>query len=261
MFGDAKNRLKHLEAQVAELKKGKLLLEKNFQSSLKLLQKQVAALAMGLSPSPQSILQGLAYSEIPKEEVLDFIKRTPGLLILDVRGDAGWNNGHLPGAKHVPAAELFARLGELPDKSRPILTFSANGNSSVAACQMLAKEGYAHVYNALGGMAGYQGELTRPKVESSDPAQVQGSNPQLIARVLDILDREVRPGLKRDGGDIEVLEVEEGVVKVKMVGACVGCGAQKRTVQDGIKEHLRRHLPEIKEVEDLSLNALAPSLG
>ncbi|MCB1215376.1 MAG: NifU family protein, partial [Deltaproteobacteria bacterium] len=202
--------------------------------------------------SVRSILQALPYSELAKEEVLDFIQETPGLLILDVRGDGGWNQGHLPQAKHVPASELFGRLNELPDKTRPILVFSANGNTSVSVCQLLAKEGYLYIFNALGGMAAYSGDLIRPKIELSDPKEVLGSNPKLIAKVLEVLDRDVRPGLKRDGGDIKVLEVEEGLVKIKMVGACVGCGAQQRTVDFGIAEHLKKLIPEIKSVEDVS---------
>jgi Fe-S cluster biogenesis protein NfuA/rhodanese-related sulfurtransferase len=176
----------------------------------------------------------------------------PNLLILDVRSDQGWSQGHLPNAKHVPAQEVFQRLVELSDKSRPILTFCANGNTAVGVCQMLAREGYRHVFNALGGMAGYQGELLRPEIQASDITTVQGADRALVSKILDIIDREIRPGLKRDGGDLQVLAVEGGIVKVKMVGACVGCGAQKRTVEDGIKKHLMSRIPEVQGVEDHS---------
>jgi Fe-S cluster biogenesis protein NfuA len=94
--------------------------------------------------------------------------------------------------------------------------------------------------------------LERPVITSSSPEEVQGTDRALIARVLEIMDRDVRPGLKRDGGDLKVIAVEDGIVKVKMVGACVGCGAQKRTVEDGIKNHLMKMIPEIRGIADLS---------
>lgn len=107
-------------------------------------------------------------------------------------------------------------------------------------------------------MAGYQGELILPKIVPTDFTQVKGLDRKLISKVLEIIDRDVRPGLKRDGGDIQVLAVEGGIVKVKMVGACVGCGAQKRTVQEGIFGHLKKLIPEIEGVEDHSMGMGRP---
>lgn len=252
MFGKSKNLFGEMETQITELKAQIRELKEQRARELKILRQQLASFTAGIPPRAESILNGLPYSEVPKEEVLDFIRSVPKLMILDVRGDSGWNNGHIPDAKHIPAPEVFARLGELSDKSRPILTFCANGNTALGVCQLLAREGFQNVFNALGGMAGYQGELIRPEIQATDITRVKGADRVLVDKVLQIIDRDVRPGLKRDGGDLEVVEVEDGTVKLKMVGACVGCGAQKRTVEDGIKNHLRNLLPEIEEVVDLS---------
>jgi len=252
MFGSKE--IAELKKQVADLQNQMGDLQKRSDFQIRVLRQQIASWLEGLPPSPQSILNGLPYSEIPKEGVLDFIRGVPNILILDVRSDEGWANGYIPGAKHIPANQVLMRLQEIPDKTQPILTVCANGNTGMSVAQLLAKEGYSKLFNALGGMAGYQGELVKPEIKAQDIEKVQGVDRQLIARVLEVLDREVRPGLKRDGGDMEVLAVEGGVVKVKMTGACTGCGSLKRTVNDGIKNLLRQRIPEIEDVEDLTLN-------
>jgi len=248
-----KKELDLLREENQGLKKKLSVMEEHFGKQLRVLKQQLASALMGVPPRPESVLQSLPYSEIPKEEVVDFIGTVPNLLILDVRTDTGWSQGHIPDAKHIPAPEVFTRLVELPDKTRPILTICANGNTALGVCQLLTREGYQNVFNALGGMAGFPGEVIRPEVKASDLTQVKGTDRELVAKVLAVIDQDVRPGLQRDGGDIEVVEVESGVVKVKMVGACVGCGSQKRTVEDGIKLHLQRSVPEIEEIVDLSM--------
>ena len=60
----------------------------------------------------------------------------------------------------------------------------------------------------------------------------------------------VRPALQRDGGDVELVEVsEEGVVKVRLTGACKGCPMAQMTLQMGIERVLKEAVLEIKTVE------------
>ena len=60
----------------------------------------------------------------------------------------------------------------------------------------------------------------------------------------------VRPALQRDGGDVELVEVsEDGVVKVRLTGACKGCPMAQMTLQMGIERVLKEAIPEIKTVE------------
>ena len=60
----------------------------------------------------------------------------------------------------------------------------------------------------------------------------------------------IRPALQRDGGDVELVEVtEEGVVKVRLTGACRGCPMAQMTLQMGIEQVLREMVPELKSVE------------
>jgi len=58
----------------------------------------------------------------------------------------------------------------------------------------------------------------------------------------------VRPALMADGGNVELVDVEDGVVKVRLQGACVGCPMSQMTLKMGIEQTLRKQLPDIKEV-------------
>lgn len=60
---------------------------------------------------------------------------------------------------------------------------------------------------------------------------------------------EIRPMLQADGGDVELVEVsDDGIVSVKLTGACGGCPMAQITLKQGIEKKLRESVPEIKEV-------------
>ena len=58
----------------------------------------------------------------------------------------------------------------------------------------------------------------------------------------------IRPRLMQDGGNVELVDVEEGTVKVKLTGACSGCPMSTLTLKMGIERILKQEIPEIKEV-------------
>ncbi len=60
---------------------------------------------------------------------------------------------------------------------------------------------------------------------------------------------EMRPQLQADGGDIELVDVKDGIVKVKMKGACVGCPMSTMTLQWGVESFLKKKIPGIVKVE------------
>lgn len=73
-------------------------------------------------------------------------------------------------------------------------------------------------------------------------------NEEEVQEVID----EVRPQLQADGGDVELKEVtDEGVVKVKLVGACAGCPMSTMTISKGIEKALKDELPEVEKVESV----------
>ncbi len=60
---------------------------------------------------------------------------------------------------------------------------------------------------------------------------------------------QLRPMLQKDGGDIELIDVDEdGVVKVKLNGACAGCAMSQITLKQGIEKVLLNEIPEVKKV-------------
>ncbi len=58
----------------------------------------------------------------------------------------------------------------------------------------------------------------------------------------------VRPALMADGGNVELVDIQDGVVKVKLTGACGGCPMSQMTLKMGIERHLKKEVPEVKEV-------------
>ncbi|MGA1841407.1 MAG: NifU family protein [bacterium] len=66
-------------------------------------------------------------------------------------------------------------------------------------------------------------------------------------KVKEVLDG-IRPSLRADGGDVELVEVEDGIVKVRLKGACSGCPMSTMTLKLGIESQIKQKLPEIKEV-------------
>lgn len=71
-------------------------------------------------------------------------------------------------------------------------------------------------------------------------------------KVTQVLDK-IRPGLQMDGGDIELIDVKDGVVKVRLVGACAGCPMSMMTLQMGVERALKREVPEVVRVENVSI--------
>ena len=58
----------------------------------------------------------------------------------------------------------------------------------------------------------------------------------------------IRPALQADGGDVELIDVSQGVVKLKLKGACAGCPMATMTLRQGIERVLKERVPEVKEV-------------
>lgn len=61
----------------------------------------------------------------------------------------------------------------------------------------------------------------------------------------------IRPSLQADGGDVELVGVENNVVKVRLTGACGTCPMSQMTLKQGIEQELKRAIPEIKSVESV----------
>jgi Fe-S cluster biogenesis protein NfuA len=67
-------------------------------------------------------------------------------------------------------------------------------------------------------------------------------------RVQEALDK-IRPALQADGGDVELVDIEGGVVKVRLVGACAGCPMSQITLANGVERVLKQEVAEVERVE------------
>jgi Fe-S cluster biogenesis protein NfuA len=76
------------------------------------------------------------------------------------------------------------------------------------------------------------------------------SEQTIVSQVQDVLDK-LRPFLLRDGGDCELIDVEEGIVKLRLLGACGTCPSSTITLKAGIERALLEEVPGIIEVEQV----------
>ena len=73
---------------------------------------------------------------------------------------------------------------------------------------------------------------------------------ELFGQVQDVLDK-LRPFLLRDGGDCELVDVDDGIVKLRLLGACGSCPSSTITLKAGIERALLEEVPGVVEVEQL----------
>ena len=93
--------------------------------------------------------------------------------------------------------------------------------------------------------------MAEEKKEVQQQEEVKMPTREEIEAVLD----EIRPALRFDGGDVELVDVkEDGTVLVRLVGACSGCGMSVLTLKAGIERVLKQKFPQIKEVKDINMD-------
>ena len=97
-----------------------------------------------------------AYKNITAAEVKEKLSSSKDIILLDVRTEAEYNQGHIPGSILIPVDELKNRaLNELKDKNAAIIVYCRSGARSANASGILASLGYTNVYNMIGGIMGW----------------------------------------------------------------------------------------------------------
>ncbi|EQC52467.1 NifU family protein [Bacteriovorax sp. DB6_IX] len=74
----------------------------------------------------------------------------------------------------------------------------------------------------------------------------------MIRKIESILDEQVRPALAAHGGNVEVVDVDNNKLFIKLQGGCQGCSSSSATVKDGIQRLIQQTFPDIEEVVDLT---------
>jgi Fe-S cluster biogenesis protein NfuA len=83
-------------------------------------------------------------------------------------------------------------------------------------------------------------------------AQDAPADTQSVFERVEAMIARFRPAIQSDGGDVELVDVtEEGVVKIRLHGACVGCPSSSMTLHMGIERNLREKVPEVTAVEQV----------
>ncbi|MBZ9628316.1 NifU family protein [Psychroflexus sp. CAK57W] len=81
---------------------------------------------------------------------------------------------------------------------------------------------------------------------------------QELRRTIEVALDEIRPFLKSDGGDIELISIEDdSLVKVQLMGTCVDCTVNQMTLKSGVEMTIKKHAPQIKEVINIKADQLA----
>lgn len=93
------------------------------------------------------------------------------------------------------------------------------------------------------GLPIISGDVKQDVVDDGD------ADPEIVVQIKELLDTRVRPAVARDGGDITFHSFKDGVVYLRMQGACSGCPSSTATLKYGIQNLLKHYIPEVESVE------------
>jgi hydroxyacylglutathione hydrolase len=116
--------------------------------------RDVAGYITGAEAVTQAGLPVGTLPNVTPGELARRLAREPDLVVLDVREPAEWEEGHVPGARHIPMRQVAGRVAELP-RDRPIAVTCAGGARSSLVASLLLGRGFTRLVNVWGGMAGW----------------------------------------------------------------------------------------------------------
>ena len=115
----------------------------------------------GNADSVQNTEQKSGYKQVSMEEGLELMEADSDYILLDVRRDDEFEEGHIPGAINIPNESIGKEeIAELPDKDQTIYVYCRSGNRSKQASQKLVDLGYTDVIE-FGGIIDYSGEIEK----------------------------------------------------------------------------------------------------
>lgn len=88
----------------------------------------------------------------------------------------------------------------------------------------------------------------RPVLIAQNISEVIETDSEDVKKIKEFLNEQIRPIVARDGGDVLFYQYEDGILKLIMQGACVGCPHSTRTLKDGIESRIKLVIPGVKEV-------------
>lgn len=97
-------------------------------------------------------------------------------------------------------------------------------------------------------VGGHAGEIAVPAEDDDSAIGDDPEDAEIVAQIKDLIETRVRPAVANDGGDITYRGFREGIVYLKMQGACSGCPSSSATLKNGIEGLLKHYVPEVTEV-------------
>jgi Fe-S cluster biogenesis protein NfuA len=184
----------------------------------------------------------------PNPDALKFIPETPLT--------AGATYAFARQAFDPAASALARRLFEIADVARVFVApefVTVTRAPRAAPWSSLRYEVMAAVAEQL---ASGEAAVAEPSPEPSDPV-----HDQIEAEIRQVLADYVKPGVSRDGGEVlfERFDHAEGVLWIRMQGACGGCPSSRLTLKAGVETLVRRYVPEVIRVEEAAGEAAAPA--
>lgn len=98
------------------------------------------------------------------------------------------------------------------------------------------------------------GETGEKSEHEIDGKKFSEEDQETIELIKELLDSRIRPTVQEDGGDVTFVDYKDGVVKLKLQGACTSCPSSIVTLKSGIQNMLTFYVPEVKRVEQVKLN-------
>ena len=171
------------------------------------------------------------------------LKFLPGRDVMGSRGTADFIS-----AEAAVRSPLATRLFELDGVARVFL-----GGDFITVTKADDADWAALRPTILAGiMAHFVAELPVLEGEDADEAEdVDPADAEIVATIKELLDTRVRPAVAGDGGDIVFRGFRDGIVKLRMQGACSGCPSSRATLKHGVENMLRHYVPEVLAVEQV----------
>jgi NFU1 iron-sulfur cluster scaffold homolog, mitochondrial len=169
------------------------------------------------------------------------------LKFLPGRDVLGARTADFPDAAAAAASPLALRLFALPGVARVFL-----GGDFVTVTKDDQTEWQALKPRVLGAVMDHflsGGVVLEGEHGAEDEEETAPEDREIVAQIKELLDARVRPAVAGDGGDIIFRGYRDGVVKLRMQGACSGCPSSTATLKHGIENLLRHYIPEVTSVE------------
>jgi NFU1 iron-sulfur cluster scaffold homolog, mitochondrial len=163
----------------------------------------------------------------------------------DVYPESSYHFGSPEAAKRSPLAERIFTIPGVSSVliSNNVVTVVARG---IADWRPSGRE--------IGGMIRQALASGQPAVDPALKAALPPAH-EIKARVQTILDREVNPAVANHGGYIDLLDVKDNTIFIRMGGGCQGCGSANATLKQGVEQLVRQHVPEVGDILDTTDHA------